>query len=327
MIGTPAEERFDRLTRIARKLFGVESAMVDIVGDKLNWLKSAQGIDAVGPPRALSFCQYTILQSDHEPCLIEDSRTDPRVADLGSVFRFYAGVPLRHENENVGVFCIADREPRTMTPEDLTELRGLAELAERELQIVALSQAQIGLAIEADELEAKALIDPLTRAWNRGAICEIAARELQRGIHEQTPTGLIMLDVDHFKRINDTHGHQAGDEVLRQVPERIRGAVRQLDAVGRYGGEEFLIVLPNCGEADVTAIADRVRLHVGLAPVEYGSTLIPVTASLGATVSRDGGHFVEMLIRAADLALYKAKREGRDRVCMRSVTPSLTIRR
>ncbi len=324
MIGTPAEDRFDRLTRLAKKFFKVDMALVDIVADKLVWIKSAQGLDAVGPPRATSYCQYTIQRE--ELCLIQDARKDPRVRDLGSPYRFYAGVPLYYDGEPVGVFCIADHKPRTLSDEEMQELFTLAELAERELQVAALSQAQIEYATEADELEAKAMIDPLTRAWTRAAIDEIAARELQRGMHMQTPTGLLMVDVDHFKKVNDTIGHQGGDEVLRVVPARLRGAVRIQDAVGRYGGEEFLIVLPNCGDDELGAVAERVRLRVQEQSVWFEDKELQITVSIGGTVSRDGGHFVGLLVKAADDALYKAKREGRNRVCTRRITTSLAAR-
>ncbi len=324
LIGTPAEDRFDRLTRLAKKFFKVDAAMIDIVAEKTVWLKSAQGIDSVAPPRASSYCQYTIL--GNEICMITDAHKDARVKDLGSPYRFYAGIPLYYQGEAVGVFCIADRKPRTLSDEEMQELYTLAELAEREMQVAALSDAQVAYATEADELEVKALLDPLTRAWNRGAICELIARELQQGMLMQTPTGLLVIDADHFKQINDTYGHLGGDEVLRQIPARIRAGIRPTDAVGRYGGEEFLVVLPNCNDQELIEVAERARLRVAEQPVWFEDKEINVTISIGGTCSRDGGHFVELLIKAADDALYLAKREGRNQVRTRRITPSLQSR-
>jgi len=205
---------------------------------------------------------------------------------------------------------------------DSRRLREVQELKTRGDQEEIASLA-LKLAQEADELEEKALLDSLTRVWNRGAIMELAARELQVGVSNRTETGLLMIDIDHFKKINDSNGHPAGDEVLAQVAGTICQAVRPTDAVGRYGGEEFMVVLPACQLHDVLSVGERVRESIARKPLYAEGYMISTTVSVGCTVSTDGGHFVEMLVKAADQALYKAKYEGRNRTVVKTMTPSI----
>ena len=314
LLGTPAEERFDKISRLACRLFGVKMSIINIVGEKMTWLKSVQGFDNFSVPRALSYCHYTVLKD--EVCIITDARKDPRVSDnpFAASFVFYAGVPLKFEGENVGVMCIADGEPRTMIEDELDALRDLASLAEQELEVSALSESQAKLAASNVELEMKARVDVLTRIWNRGAIHEIAERELEDGRALATSTAIAILDLDHFKQVNDTHGHAAGDEVLRVVSQRLRATIRPIDAVGRYGGEEFLVVLPRIARESVVQVCERIRYEIAKELVVSGGVTIPITCSVGAVLVEDDGESVEALVRAADGALYEAKRAGRDRV-------------
>jgi diguanylate cyclase (GGDEF)-like protein len=314
LLGTPAEERFDKITRLARRMFGVSMAIIDIVGDRMAWLKSVQGFDGLDVPRAHSYCHYTVLRD--EICLITDARIDPRVSDnpFAASFVFYAGVPLRFEGQNVGVFCIADGQPRTLDDVELDSLRDLAALAEHEFESGALSEAQLRLASANVELEMKSRIDVLTRIWNRGAITEIAEREIEQGRSGGTSTGIALIDVDHFKRVNDRYGHPAGDQVLRVVSERLRAALRPTDAVGRFGGEEFLLVLPEVSRASLFGICERVRIALASEPVTMGAQAIDLTCSIGCSVSDCGAESIGALVGAADQALYQAKAAGRNQV-------------
>jgi diguanylate cyclase (GGDEF)-like protein len=319
LLGTPAEERFDKITRIARRMFDVPMACLDIVGEKLAWLKSVQGFDAIEGLRKDSYCHHTVL--DEGVCIVRDARTDPRVRDstFADTWVFYAGVPLRFDGERIGVLCIGDYKTREFDPEHLHALSDLASLAERELQIAALSEAQIALALSNEELEMKARIDILTHVWNRGAILEIVAAERSRGAAGAS-TSILMIDIDHFKAINDRLGHPAGDEVLRVVASRLRAAVRPMDAVGRYGGEEFMAVLPGTDIEGAAQASDRICRAVSQAPVHFEPHAIPVTCSIGcaaaANASPEDGN---ALILRADRALYRAKLSGRNRVEIEAV--------
>jgi len=320
LFGTPAEERFDRITRLAKKMLGVPIAMIDLLGEDSVWIKSAQGFDKSLAPRSTSYCSYTILSKEF---LVPNAKEEPKLEGnpYTPSLQFYAGIPLKSEGMPVGAFCVCGFEPRELSDEELECLRDFADLAERELSVNHLSESQIALAAENERLSHRALVDDLTKLWNRGAVLEVLGRELRKARETDTPTGLLLLDVDYFKKINDTYGHPAGDTVLKEVSERMRSAVRPGDTVGRFGGEEFLVVLPGCGKNKIIEVAERIRDAVAMAPFESDGTLIPVTISIGATMAVEE-QTEELLVRAADLGLYRAKQGGRNRVEPKWLTPS-----
>jgi two-component system cell cycle response regulator len=167
-----------------------------------------------------------------------------------------------------------------------------------------------------EEMRFKATHDTLTTLWNRGAVLALLKSELCRSIREHSPVSLLMCDVDHFKQINDVHGHLAGDEVLQEVSKRLLGSVRAYDAVGRYGGEEFLIVLGGCKRDDLNTRAEHVRRGICDVPFQttYGS--FSVSLSVGAITIENWNISspMEPLLKRADEALYEAKQAGRNRV-------------
>jgi diguanylate cyclase (GGDEF)-like protein len=166
-----------------------------------------------------------------------------------------------------------------------------------------------------EELREQATHDSLTHLWNRSSILGQLGRELARSEREARPLGVVIVDLDHFKHINDTHGHLAGDAVLREAARRMQTSVRQYDSIGRYGGEEFLILLPGCGETDSYSQADRLRKQLFQTEMSANETLLQVTASFGVTTANVGESWTpEALIRKADEALYVAKKSGRNRV-------------
>ncbi|MFZ5929332.1 MAG: GGDEF domain-containing protein [Acidobacteriota bacterium] len=167
-------------------------------------------------------------------------------------------------------------------------------------------------------LREQAMRDPLTGIWNRASILDTLERELDRARRGSSPLGLLLLDLDHFKQLNDTRGHQFGDHALRAFTQRIQSAVRSYDAFGRYGGEEFLILAPGCGEQDLVRQADRLRAAVAGSPFDIEGAAVPLTVSIGASSVEPGVRVSSIdLIRAADDALYEAKRTGRNRVVYR----------
>lgn len=171
-----------------------------------------------------------------------------------------------------------------------------------------------GLVEARENLRFKASHDALTSIWNRGAIIELLERELSRSRRDGSSVGILLADIDHFKRINDTRGHLVGDEVLRAVTGRLKGEVRSYDAVGRYGGEEFLILLPGCDNSKLTAKAEQLVKMVERSSIETSTGSVPVTISIGGIASGDCPHAeVNSLLRAADTALYRAKMAGRNR--------------
>jgi two-component system, cell cycle response regulator len=184
-------------------------------------------------------------------------------------------------------------------------------------RILALQEQM--LAAQSD-LRIKATRDFLTGLWNRQAIVDLLERELNHTARSGSAVAVILADLDHFKRVNDTHGHPAGDAVLCETAHRMRGALRQCDWIGRYGGEEFLVVLPGCDYADGLRSAERVREALAAAPCAVPGGTVPVTISLGLTTT-DGaaGISPNQLLDCADHALYDAKNRGRNRVEFRGL--------
>jgi two-component system cell cycle response regulator len=176
-----------------------------------------------------------------------------------------------------------------------------------------------------EEMRFKAMHDSLTSLWNRGMILELLGRELSRSRREHVSTAILLCDLDHFKNVNDTFGHLAGDEVLRETAKRLLSSVRSYDFVGRYGGEEFLVVLNNCDPAFGFARAEQIRRAIAQRPVQTSTGPVPVSMSLGVLLSHEwGARPLEELLQEADLALYAAKAAGRN--CVKVASPNAADR-
>jgi diguanylate cyclase (GGDEF)-like protein len=169
------------------------------------------------------------------------------------------------------------------------------------------------LLLTKEALRREASRDGLTSLWNRKAILAILERDLLRAERDREPVGLIMIDVDHFKAINDSRGHAAGDAVLRIIASGIAAVVRPYDSVGRCGGEEFLIVAPGCGMTESWELAERVRTHVAGCNIMVGASSVQVSLSLGVATGNTARD-MEKWLHAADTAMYQAKHAGRNRV-------------
>ncbi len=175
-----------------------------------------------------------------------------------------------------------------------------------------------------EKMRFQATHDGLTSIWNRGVIMDLLERELARSRREGKCTAILLGDLDHFKRINDTHGHHAGDEVLRETAKRLVSSVRSYDFVGRYGGEEFLVVLNNCDPAFGLVRAEDIRKVIADRPVQTSTGLVPVTMSLGVLLSQQWSHrTAEELVQEADAALYSAKGAGRN--CAKVAVPKTQL--
>ncbi len=196
-------------------------------------------------------------------------------------------------------------------PLDADELRARLLVARRILA------HELALRSERDTFHAQAMRDGLTGLYNRVAIQEALERDLSRASRDGSSVGVVMADIDHFKAFNDTHGHLVGDEVLREVSRRMRRTVRRYDSVGRYGGEEFLVIFPGCDRALTRMLAERLRRAIADAPVQLEGApwQVPVTISLGVSADEDGARMDAVgHIRQADQGLYAAKAAGRDQV-------------
>jgi diguanylate cyclase (GGDEF)-like protein len=213
----------------------------------------------------------------------------------------------KHQKTDVIMGLEAGADDYIIKPFDTNELRMRLRAGQRILDL------QEELIFAREELREQATHDSLTRLWNRAAIYEILQRELERASRTGAPLSILLADVDHFKRVNDSYGHLAGDAVLREIARRMLTALRPYDGIGRYGGEEFLLVLPDCDSAGAVALAERLRVAIGCEAVVLAEGVIPVTLSLGVA-TYEGPAEAKSFIAAADGALYRAKNTGRNRV-------------
>ncbi len=195
-------------------------------------------------PRATSFCGHTILQ--HEALVVRDATLDPRFHDNPSVVgeqgvRFYAGFPIRAPGgSNVGTLCIVDRKPRAFSDEDAVMLADLAAMVENELALLV-----------------QATQDPLTHLYNRRGLDEVAQHVIALCDRSQQSATLVSIDLDGFKGINDNHGHEAGDQVLRWFAGQLLKHFRKSDVVARLGGDEFCVLAPQVSEPEMRACLYR----------------------------------------------------------------------
>jgi len=189
-----------------------------------------------------------------------------------------------------------------------------ANLPEDAVEPCKVFTSQVVQALENIRLYQRATVDPLTEVYSRDFGHKRLEEALALGARNGHDTSAVLLDVDHFKVLNDTHGHSAGDAALRAIARAIRDACRSTDIVSRYGGEEFSITLPGTSEAGALIIAERVLDTIRKLQVRFDGVSLPVTASAGVAVAAPGELSAENVLRRADLALYEAKAAGRDRV-------------
>ena len=214
-------------------------------------------------------------------------------------------IPLRRGNRAIGVLALYARgAEQAFTDDDMRLLQSLVRQAETAIENTFLYEEATRLSIT----------DGLTGLWNRRLFDLRINEELQRAIRFQEPFGLLLVDLDHFKAVNDHYGHQAGDAVLVEVARRLTDATREVDVVTRFGGEEFALILPKTPVQGTMRLAAKVREVVAAEPFAAGAASIPVTASVGAAAYPDHGLSGADLLAAADAALYRAKANGRDRV-------------
>ena len=226
VLDTKCEERFDRYTRLARRLFDVPIALVSLVDDKRQWFKSRQGLDATETPRDISFCGHAILET--KVFVVEDASDDERFFDNPLVvddpsIRFYAGFPLTGSGgHQLGTLCIIDREPREFGPEDRQALTDMGAMVASELSAIEL-----------------ATMDELTQTSNRRGFDALARQALAACDRAEQPASVVLIDMNGFKGINDTYGHEEGDRALIEFASLMRRTFRESDIVARIGGDEF----------------------------------------------------------------------------------------
>jgi diguanylate cyclase (GGDEF)-like protein len=299
LLDTPAEDSFDRITRLTRRVFNVSMSTITLIDGHRQWFKSRQGVADQQTDRRPALCDVAIRQS--QPLIVPDTLLDSRFVEnpfvVGAPFiRFYAGAQLRSpDGHAIGTLCAMDSRPRMFDEEDIRALTDLTRIVTSEL-----------------ELRGLAMTDSLTGALSRRAFQAEAARARDLASRHQHQLSCIMFDLDHFKAVNDTHGHGVGDLVLRAAVDMCRNELRAADVIGRMGGEEFAVLLPHTGLAEALAVAEKLRAAMAKVNVEADRGTVRVTASFGVAAldAQTGG--IDGLLRNADMALYAAKEAGRN---------------
>jgi diguanylate cyclase (GGDEF)-like protein len=223
-------------------------------------------------------------------------------------------LPLIANGETIGVLALQDDEP----PADPTSSSTTEDFARRRQMAVSVAE-HIALALSnlqlREALRVQAVRDPLTGLYNRRYMQEFLEREIHRARRRQRPVAVMMLDLDNFKRYNDTYGHSAGDLALRMVGETLLSSVRGEDLACRYGGEEFVLMLPECSLQQAVVRGDVIRKRLKELPVDRPDEFREaVTVSIGVAAFEETTDKMDRILKCADEALYQAKREGRDRV-------------
>jgi diguanylate cyclase (GGDEF)-like protein len=298
ILDTRPEERFDRLTRLARRLFDVPIALVSLVDSDRQWFKSCQGMAATETSRDVSFCAHAILSD--QILMVPDAGSDERFHDNPLVtgdpkIRFYAGCPLKVGNgSNVGTLCLLDTRPRVLDAEERGLLLDLASMAEREIAALQLAS-----------------IDDLTQLSNRRGFEALAEHALSMCRRMGTPASLLFFDLDRFKAINDTFGHAEGDRALVTFAQVLRRVLREMDVIGRMGGDEFVALLLGSNAAAGDAVIDRLSQALAEANAELQG-LYTITYSVGRIEYDPGRHdSVKRLLADADGAMYARKQAAR----------------
>jgi diguanylate cyclase (GGDEF)-like protein len=298
-LDTPREASFDRIVRLIRTILDIPVAIVSVIDAHRQWYKACEGLGGSEAGRRNTFCRYTILQD--EPLVVPDARLDPRFAENPYVVGdphvcSYAGVPLRtSDGHNIGSVCAIGFEPRDFSEKELGILADFAAMAMNEI-----------------ELRQRVSTDMLTGILSRRAFMEVARRDVALAQRQYGNVALIAFDIDHFKSINDTLGHGAGDTMLQSVAEHCANTLRETDIFGRIGGEEFAL-LAHAGRNGAFETAERLRTTIERMRVQHGDITLQATASFGIAMLDPSAPNLEALIERADAAMYQSKQAGRNR--------------
>ncbi len=326
ILDTPPEGAFDRITALAAEIVEAPVAMVSLVDASRVWFKSVHGPAAIREmPRGPALCAAALAHDS--TYVVENASSDPRTQEHPLVtgefgLEFYAGVPLRtHDGHLLGTLCCMDTRARGVTARQLRHLEILAavvmdeiELRRSAMQISRLSEA---LADACSDLERRASFDPLTGVLARAAMIDRAGRLIARALDGPKGGAVLLVDIDHFKGVNDSYGHAAGDRVLKEVAGRMAASCRGGDLLGRVGGEEFLAVFADVTPDEAASIAERLRDAVCRTPVRLGpgaTIQVSVSGGLRPVAPGELGMGLLQAMEDADAALYRGKSSGRNRI-------------
>ena len=332
ILDTEAEAAFDDVVTIAATLCDVPMASISLIDAERQWFKARKGLDESQTTRESSFCAHAILDPAHvlqvpDASLDERFHDNPLVTRAGGL-RFYAGAPLlSRDGHALGTLCVMDTVAGALDDEQLAALQALSRQVSYLLELRRVSkdlnlqlqdrvwyEQQLNdyhdhLENQNADLAEQTRTDPLTGLPNRRAFAVALEAATVRAVEQRQPLAVGVMDIDHFKMINDLHGHAQGDLVLVELAKLLRSQFSGSGIAARYGGEEFVMLFPGASLDQARLQCEFIRQSVAVMPLG-----LPVSVSIGLTQLADGGDTAEALFKRADDALYAAKRGGRDQV-------------
>jgi diguanylate cyclase (GGDEF)-like protein len=295
ILDTSHEERFDRVTRMAKRMFGVSISLVSIVDEDRQWFKSSQGLDASETSRDISFCGHAINQDGL--FIVPDTAKDERFFDNPLVteapnIRFYAGYPLKlRQGINIGTLCLIDTKPKNLDEEDQQLLKDLGAMIEQEIKSIQL-----------------ATLDELTLISNRRGFLTMVDHSFKVCQRNKISMSFIFFDLNKFKSINDEHGHHEGDFVLITFAQIMLNSFRDCDLIGRLGGDEFIAMLSGADKGKAELALERFTIAIDKAN-ETLNKPYKIEYSAGIrNFQHDTDRTIEEMIQDADAAMYEQKK-------------------
>lgn len=311
-----------QIAKMASVAFDVPIVFVSLNQRYRKWFDARVGIHPDEARAVEDFC--SLAQLCQTVFIVEDVQSEPYFAGEKAVtgapgIRFFAGAPLHNPGgQRFGTLCLMDKRPRHFTEREETLLSSMALMVSNDICLRSAGRYAVRDLVDAEQekcdLYNLATIDELTSALNRRSFFYLSQREMRRHSRHHTPLSVIMLDIDHFKRVNDQHGHAVGDQVIRQVSQIVFDTVRDGDIFGRLGGEEFGLILPDTELDGAAKLAERLRKAAANLSFKTSKDAFKITISLGVDEPCSSEGSITAALDRADQALYRAKQLGRNRV-------------
>ena len=329
IIDTLPEDAYDDITLLASEICGTPMAAVSLIDSTRQWFKSKVGLAIPETARDNAFCAHAILEPDIT--IVSDTEADERFADNPLVteepwIRFYAGAPLlTQKGEALGTLCVIDQVQRTLTEKQINSLRALSRqvMAQMELRRhVGLQEKNQQILKEYQDtlertnamLQQQSLTDDVTGFNNTRFLHQYLDRCLSPTPGELEKLTLVFFDMDNFKQVVDKHGHLLGAKVLKEVAEVVHSYLDTEDRIVRYGGDEYIVILPGQAGEDAHSKTEAIRKGISSTPyLQLEEIHLRVTASFGLATFPNDARDKKQLLMAADQCLFKSKKEGKDR--------------
>ena len=306
--GRPLEEALRAITEATLVILPGDHASIRLVDAShtqlLTSARSGAGRDTQAVPMAVGQGISGWVLAHGEPALVADVHDDPRflvAPGQGFAIGSLVATPLVSEGKTIGVLSVSSPEPNAFSQTDARMARLLANCS-----VPPVQRAR---------LERLAITDDLTLAFNVRYLGTRLLEEMERARRSEATVSVLLMDLDHFKRVNDTYGHAAGDRVLRAFADRVRGDTRRIDVLVRRGGEELVLIMPAATKAQAMILAERIRAHAADEPIAIGEASVVQTVSIGIA-TWDGKETPDALLVRADQAMYAAKEKGRNRIAV-----------